>query len=196
MTGMVEGLNYLPQQMKAIRYEDIVPQLAAIEMSPNVNAVLVILNTVGGDVEAGLAIAEAISGLSKPTASIILGGGHSIGLPIAVAADRTFIAPSATIIVHPIRLNGQILAVAQTFDQMEKTHSRIIRFVCRHSQIKEDDFRALMKKEGEIAGDVGTILVGEEAVSWGLIDAVGTISDALEYLRDVTQIGTGGKKVV
>jgi len=185
--GQVEGHLIVPAQNKATKYEHIIPQLVAVEQCSDIKGLLVILNTVGGDVEAGLAIAEMIASLSKPTASLVLGGGHSIGVPIALAADKTFIAPTATMTIHPIRLTGLVVGVQQSFDYLERMQDRIINFVSNHSQIDAEHFRRLMMTTGEMARDVGTIVVGEQAVECGLIDAVGGLTDAISYLRQ--QIG-------
>ena len=181
--GQVEGHLIMSSQNKTTKYEHIIPQLVAVEQSPDIHGLLVILNTVGGDVEAGLAIAEMISSLTKPTVSLVLGGGHSIGVPIAVAADRSFIASTATMTIHPIRLTGMVVGVQQSFDYLEKMQERITRFVCEHSGISECDFRQLMMETGELAHDVGTVVVGKEAVDCGLIDEVGGLGEALTYLR-------------
>jgi ATP-dependent protease ClpP protease subunit len=181
--GQVEGHYILPSQNKTTKYEHVIPQLVAIEESAEIEALLIILNTVGGDVEAGLAIAELLSTMKTPTASLILGGGHSIGVPLAVSCQRSFIAPSATMTVHPVRMNGLVLGVPQTLSYFEKMQDRIIRFVANNSHISADDFRALMMKTGELIMDVGTVLDGENAVECGIIDELGGLSDALDYLN-------------
>ncbi len=183
IVGQVEGHVIMPSQNKTTKYEHIIPQLVAVEQSPDIRALIVILNTVGGDVEAGLAIAEMISSMSKPTVSLVLGGGHSIGVPIAVAADRSFIAGTATMTIHPIRLTGMVIGVQQSFDYLEKMQERIIRFVTDHSHIRETEFKHLMMATGELAHDVGTVVVGKEAVDCGLIDEVGGLGEALAYLK-------------
>ena len=183
--GQIEGHMILPPQNKATKYEHVIPQLIAIEEDKNIEGLLIILNTVGGDVEAGLAIAEMISGLKKPTVSLVLGGGHSIGVPLAVASDFSFIAPSATMTVHPVRMNGLVIGVTQTFEYFDKMQQRIVEFVTRNSKIGAEEFKNLMLKTGEMANDVGTILFGSETVDCGLIDAVGGVSDALCKLHEM-----------
>ena len=183
--GQIEGHTLLPPQNKSTKYEHILPQLVAIEEDPQIDALLILLNTMGGDVEAGLAISELIAGMKKPTVSLILGGGHSIGVPLAVSARYSFIAPSATMTIHPLRMNGTIIGVAQTFDYFSKMQDRIISFVANNSKISAEKFRSIMLKTGEIANDVGSILFGEEAVSCGLIDSIGSLGDALERLYDM-----------
>lgn len=181
--GQVEGHVVLPPKSKTTKYEHVIPQLVAVEQNPNVKGLLIVLNTVGGDIEAGLAIAEMIRSLSKPTVSLILGGGHSIGAPIAVAARRSFIASTATVTVHPIRLSGLVIGVPQTYEYLDKMQDRVIRFIVENSRIPESTLRELMFRTGELVRDVGTVLVGAEAVHVGLIDEVGGLSDALEALR-------------
>ena len=183
--GQIEGHMILPPQNKATKYEHVIPQLIAIEEDKNIEGLLIILNTVGGDVEAGLAIAEMISSLKKPTVSLVLGGGHSIGVPLAVASDFSFIAPSATMTVHPVRMNGLVIGVTQTFEYFDKMQQRIVEFVTRNSKIGAEEFKNLMLKTGEMANDVGTILFGSETVDFGLIDAVGGVSDALCKLHEM-----------
>lgn len=180
--GEVEGHECLSQNTKATKYEHILPQLAAIEDSTEIDGLLVLLNTVGGDVEAGLAIAEMIASLSKPTVSLVLGGSHSIGGPLAVSTDYSFIVPTATMIVHPVRMNGMVIGVAQTFEYIEKIQDRIINFVVAHSHIEKEDFKSLMLDRTQLAKDVGSILIGEEAVQKGIIDEVGGIKEALNKL--------------
>lgn len=180
--GTVEGHNLLPQGTKTTKYEHILPQLVAAEEDPDVDGLLILLNTVGGDVEAGLAIAEIISGMTKPTVSLVLGGSHSIGVPLAVAADKSFIVPSATMTVHPMRINGVVIGVWQTFEYLAKMQDRIIDFIVRNSNIAYDEFKRLMLTTDEIANDVGSVLFGEQAVRCGLIDAVGGLGDALGAL--------------
>ncbi|MEW6081334.1 MAG: ATP-dependent Clp protease proteolytic subunit [Bacillota bacterium] len=181
--GQVEGHLFLPSQNKTTRYEHVIPQLVAIEQSPDVDGLLVVLNTVGGDVEAGLAIAEVVASLSKPVVSLVLGGGHSIGVPVAVAADHSFIAPTATMTIHPIRLTGYVIGVPQTYEYLDKMQDRVVRFVVDHSQISEERYRELMFRTGELARDIGTVLVGEDAVREGLIDAIGGLDAALKHLE-------------
>ena len=185
--GQIEGHYILPSQNKTTKYEHVIPQLVAIEESKEIDGLLIILNTVGGDVEAGLAIAELLSTMKTPTASLVLGGGHSIGVPLAVSCKRSFIVPTATMTVHPVRMNGTVLGVPQTLSYFEKMQDRIARFVENNSQITADEFRALMMKTGELIMDVGTVLDGEEAVKCGLIDELGGLSDALDYLESVIE---------
>ncbi|SEN44251.1 ClpP family protease [Lihuaxuella thermophila] len=182
--GQIEGHLVMPPQNKTTKYEHVIPQIVAAEQNPKVEGVVIILNTVGGDVEAGLAIAEMIATMSKPTVSIVLGGGHSIGVPIAVAADTSFIAETATMTIHPVRLTGLVIGVPQTFEYLEKMQDRVIRFVARHSNITEEKFRELMFRTGELARDIGTNVIGRDAVEYGLIDRVGGISDALGELNN------------
>lgn len=186
--GQVEGHILLPPHNKTTKYEHVIPQLVAIEESTQIEGLLLILNTVGGDVEAGLAISEMIASLSKPTVSIVLGGGHSIGVPMAVSADYSFIASSATMTIHPIRLNGLVIGVPQTYEYFDKMQERVVNFVCSHSKIKKEKFRELMLKTGELANDVGTVLFGEEAAKTGLIDEVGGLSDAIKKLNELIEI--------
>ena len=185
--GQIEGHYILPSQNKTTKYEHVIPQLVAIEESKDIDGLLIILNTVGGDVEAGLAIAELLSTMKTPTASLVLGGGHSIGVPLAVSCKRSFIVPTATMTVHPVRMNGTVLGVPQTLSYFEKMQDRIARFVENNSQITADEFRALMMKTGELIMDVGTVLDGEEAVKCGLVDELGGLSDALDYLESVIE---------
>ena len=194
--GQVEGHILLPSQNKTTKYEHVIPQLVAIQEDPDIKGLLIVLNTVGGDVEAGLAIAELIAGLSKPTVSLVLGGGHSIGVPIAVAADVAFIAPTATMTVHPLRLNGLVVGVPQTYEYIDRMQDRVIRFISGHSRIRESRLKELMLRTGELARDVGTVLVGQEAVREGIIDHVGTLQDAMaEVQRRVRETG-GGRDAV
>lgn len=183
--GQIEGHIILPPQNKTTKYEHVIPQLVAIEEEDEIDGLLLILNTVGGDVEAGLAIAEMISSMSKPTVSLVLGGGHSIGVPMAVAADYSFIAPSATMTIHPLRLNGLIIGVPQTYEYFDRMQDRVVQFVSKNSNISIEKFRQLMLKTGELANDVGTVLFGEEAVQNGLIKELGGLSQALEKLYDL-----------
>lgn len=180
--GEIEGHNVLPEQSKTTKYEHIIPQLVAVEESEEIEGLLIILNTVGGDVEAGLAIAELISGMKKPTVSFVLGGGHSIGVPLAVSARKSFIAPSATMTVHPVRTNGLVIGVPQMFNHFARMQERITDFVVRNSKITKESFTCLMMNTGEMVTDVGSVLSGEKAVSTGLIDAVGTLSEVLDEL--------------
>ncbi len=183
--GEIEGHTILPPQSKTTKYEHMLPELVRIEEDDEIEGLLLMLNTVGGDVEAGLAIAEMIAGMRKPTVSMVLGGGHSIGVPLAVAAKKSLIVPSATMTVHPIRMTGTVIGAPQTFRQLHKLQERLIEFVVRNSGIDEDDFTALMMETEKIANDVGTVLYGEEAVSCGLIDGVGGIADAMETLHQL-----------
>lgn len=181
--GQIEGHQILPEDVKTTKYEHVLPMLAAIEESPEITGLLILLNTVGGDVEAGLAIAELIAGMSTPTVSLVLGGGHSIGVPLAVAAKRSFIAPSASMTIHPVRINGLVIGAPQTYEYLAGMQERIVSFVTAHSRISRRDYTRLMSDTRKLANDVGTILSGEEAVQCGLIDQMGTLSDALEYLK-------------
>ena len=183
--GQIEGHYILPSQNKTTKYEHVIPQLVAIEESREIEGLLIILNTVGGDVEAGLAIAELIATMKTPTASLVLGGGHSIGVPLAVSCDRSFIVPTATKTVHPVRMNGTVLGVPQTLSYFEKMQDRIAGFVEANSKITAEEFRSLMMKTGELVMDVGTVLDGEAAVECNLIDELGGLSDALDYLNRV-----------
>lgn len=185
--GQIEGHTVLSPQTKATKYEHVIPQLVSIERSKNIEGVLIVLNTVGGDVEAGLAIAEMIRSLSKPTVSLVVGGGHSIGVPLATAADYSFISPSATMIIHPIRMNGLVIGVPQTFDYFNKMQQRIIEFISRTSRIDKDTIKKLMMQSDELLNDTGTILIGIQAVNYGLIDNVGGIKEALQKLEDMIQ---------
>jgi len=187
--GQVEGHYILPSQNKTTKYEHVIPQLVAIEESKEIEGLLIILNTVGGDVEAGLAIAELLSTMKTPTASLVLGGGHSIGVPLAVSCRKSFIVPSATMTVHPVRMNGLVLGVPQTLSYFEKMQDRIVNFVENNSKISAESFRQLMLKTGELVMDVGTVLDGEGAVSCGLIDELGGLSDALSFLNDRIEKG-------
>lgn len=186
--GQIEGHLVMPPQNKTTKYEHILPQLVALEQSTEVQGILIILNTVGGDVEAGLAIAEMIASLSKPTVTIVLGGGHSIGVPIAVSSDYSFIAETATMTIHPIRLSGLVIGVPQTYEYLDKMQDRVIRFVTRHSNIPEAKFRELMFRTGELARDIGTVLVGKEAIDVGLIDEVGGLGSAIKKLKDLIEL--------
>lgn len=182
--GQIEGHQILPEDVKSTKYEHILPTLAAIEEAPEIKGLLILLNTMGGDVEAGLAIAELIAGMSKPTVSLILGGGHSIGVPLAVAAKRSFIAPSASMTVHPVRISGVVIGAPQTYDYLAGIQDRIVDFVTEHSGIDRDTFLRLMSDTSRLPNDVGTILSGREAVRVGLIDSIGTLSDALKFLHE------------
>jgi len=191
--GQIEGHMVMPPQNKTTKYEHVIPQLVALEQNPNVEGILVVLNTVGGDVEAGLAIAEMLTSMSKPTVSLVLGGGHSIGVPIAVASDYSFIAETATMTIHPIRLTGLVIGVPQTYEYLDKMQDRVVGFVCKHSAIKSERLRELMFRTGELARDIGTILVGKDAVSEGLINEVGGIGQAVIKVNELIQNqGLGG----
>lgn len=181
--GEIEGHTILPPQSKTTKYEHIIPELVRVEEDSSIDGLLLLLNTMGGDVEAGLAIAEMIAGMSKPTVSIVLGGGHSIGVPLAVSAKYSLIVPSATMTIHPIRMNGTVIGVPQMFNYFNKLQDRLIDFVVRNSSIKRKAFRELMMETKKIANDVGTILFGEEAAECGLIDGVGGISDAIGKIK-------------
>lgn len=183
--GQVEGHMVLPPQTKSTKYEHVIPQLIAMEQNDKVKGVLIVLNTVGGDVEAGLAISEMISSLSKPTVSIVIGGGHSIGVPLATSSDYSFITPSATMIIHPIRMNGFVIGVAQTFNYFKKMQERIDNFIIRTSRIDGNELKNMMLKSDELLNDMGTILIGKQAVECGLIDEVGGIKDAIEKLNEL-----------
>lgn len=183
--GQIEGHMVLPPQNKTTKYEHIIPQLIAIEESKTIKGVILILNTVGGDVEAGLALAELISTMSKPVVSLVLGGGHSIGVPLALSAKHSVIASTAAMTIHPIRMNGLFIGSPQTYDYMNKMQERIIGFVVDHSDITRDKFTELMLNTGDIANEIGTVLVGDEAVKCGLIDEVGGIDTAMKCLREL-----------
>lgn len=180
--GQIEGHYILPSQNKTTKYEHVIPQLVAIEESDSIDGLLIILNTVGGDIEAGLAIAELISGMKTSTVSLVLGGGHSIGVPLAVSAKKSFIVPSATMTIHPVRMNGLVLGVPQTLSYFEQMQERIVHFVSKNSNMPADKFRSLMLATGELVMDVGTVLDGKEAVKGGLIDSLGSLSNALNCL--------------
>lgn len=194
IAGQIEGHMLLPNTQKATKYEHVLPLLAYLEESEDIDGVLFLLNTVGGDVEAGLAIAELISGMKKPTVSLVLGGGHSIGVPLACSARQSFIAPSATMTVHPVRMNGLVLGVPQTLSYFDRMQERIVRFVTDNSKISSKDFRRLMMNTGELVMDVGTVLDGEKAVEEGLIDHLGGLSEAIACLYEMIEGGDGGKK--
>lgn len=180
--GEIEGHNVLPEQSKTTKYEHIIPQLVAVEQDNEIEGMLIILNTVGGDVEAGLALAELIAGMKKPTVSLVLGGGHSIGVPLAVSAKQSFIAPSATMTIHPVRTSGLVIGVPQTMNHFARMQDRITDFVVNHSGITSEMFTELMMNTGELVTDVGSTLSGEKAVSVGLIDSLGSLSKVLEAL--------------
>ncbi len=191
--GQIEGHYVLGSGTKSTKYEHVIPQIVAVEESRDIDGLIVILNTVGGDIEAGLALAELIAGMTKPVVSLVLGGGHSIGVPLAVAADRSFIAPSATMTIHPVRMNGLVLGVPQTLNYFQNMQERIVRFVCKNSNIKPERFRELMLSTGELVTDVGTVLNGDDAVREGLIDNPGSLGDALQCLYLMIKQKNGGK---
>ena len=184
IVGQVEGHLILPEDNKTTKYEHVMPLLAAVEESEEIKGLLILLNTVGGDVEAGLGIAEIIAGMKKPTVSLVLGGGHSIGVPLAVAASRSFIAPSAAMTIHPVRLNGVVIGVPQTYNYFARIQERIVGFVTSHSNISREKYNELMMATDELANDVGSVIYGQEAVACGLIDSIGDLSDALDYLHN------------
>lgn len=194
--GQVEGHMVLPPQNKTTKYEHMIPQLVAAETNPTIEGVLVILNTVGGDVEAGLAIAEMITSLSKPTVTLVLGGGHSIGVPIAVSADYSIIAETATMTIHPIRLNGLVIGVPQTFEYLDKMQDRVLNFIMNHSNVTEDRLKELMFKTGELTRDIGTTVIGQDAVKHGLINAVGGLGDAIKKLNELIDQHRLGREVL
>jgi ATP-dependent protease ClpP protease subunit len=183
--GQVEGHVVLPPQNKTTKYEHLIPQLVAVEENDAIEGLLLILNTVGGDVEAGLAISEMVASLSKPTVSLVLGGGHSIGVPIAVSADYSYIAETASMTIHPIRLTGMVIGVPQSFEYLERMQERVTRFVVAHSNVTEEVFRELMLNTGEMARDIGTTVVGKDAVRYGVVDEVGGLGQAMKKLQDM-----------
>ncbi|PLR69804.1 MULTISPECIES: ClpP family protease [Bacillaceae] len=183
--GQIEGHIQLPPQNKTTKYEHVIPQIVAIEQNPKIEGLLIVLNTVGGDVEAGLAIAEMLASLSKPTVSIVLGGGHSIGVPIAVSCDYSFIAETATMTIHPVRLTGLVIGVPQTFEYLDKMQDRVVNFVTKHSNITEEKFKELMFSKGNLTRDIGTNVVGNDAVDYGLIDGVGGVGQAIMKLNEL-----------
>ena len=185
----------LPPQNKTTKYEHVIPQLVAIEESKEIDGLLLVLNTVGGDVEAGLAIAEMISSMSKPSVSLVLGGGHSIGVPLSVSTDYSFIASTATMTIHPIRMTGLVIGVPQTYDYFNKMQERIVNFIVAHSNITKDKFNELLLRTGELANDVGTVLVGEEAVEIGLINELGGLDKALQKLKELIKLKKEGSKL-
>ena len=191
IVGQIEGHQVLPPQNKTTKYEHVMPQLAAIEEAPDIDGLLILLNTVGGDVEAGLAIAELIAGMSKPTVSLVLGGGHSIGVPLAVSARKCFIAPTASMTIHPVRLNGTVIGVPQTMTYFEKIQERIVNFVCENSRIRPETFRELMLRTGELTNDVGSVVYGKDAVELGLCDALGSLHEALSCLHAMIRDAKG-----
>lgn len=194
IVGQIEGHMVLPGKNKTTKYEHIIPQLVAIEQNPHIKGLLIILNTVGGDVEAGLAIAEMIESLSKVSVSLVLGGGHSIGVPIAVATDYSYIAETATMTIHPLRLNGLLIGVPQTFEYLEKMQDRIIKFVASHSEVTEEKFKELMFRTGDLVRDIGSVLIGKEAVNCGLINEIGGISQALKKMDELIELKAETRK--
>ena len=194
IVGQIEGHYILPPQNKTTKYEHVIPQLVAIEQDPEIEGLIIILNTVGGDVEAGLAIAELVSGMKKPTVSLVLGGGHSIGVPLACSARQSFIAPSATMTVHPVRMNGLVLGVPQTLSYFDRMQERIVRFVTDNSKISSEEFRNLMMNTGELVMDVGTVLDGEKAVEEGLIDHLGGLNEAIACLYQMIEAESPSEK--
>lgn len=191
IVGQIEGHMELPAQNKTTKYEHLIPQITAVEQSEEIDGMLVLLNTVGGDVEAGLAIAELIAGMTKPTVSLVLGGGHSIGVPLAVAAKQSFIAASAAMTIHPVRMNGTIIAVPQAFEYLVRIQERIVDFITAHSHITAERLQALMRETGQLTADVGTVISGRQAAELGLIGQVGTLSDALDALYDMIAAARG-----
>ena len=183
--GQIEGHYILPEGQKATKYEHLIPLLVSIEESSEIDGMLMVLNTMGGDVEAGLALAEMVASMSKPTVSLVLGGGHSIGVPLAVSAKKSFIVPSATMTIHPVRISGTVIGAPQSFYYFEQMQNRIIRFITEHSRVEEDTFRSLLMRTDQIATDVGSIVEGTEAKKIGLIDETGGVSDALAALRSM-----------
>ncbi len=190
IVGQIEGHQLLPPSAKSTKYEHVLPLLAGVEESDEVDGLLILLNTVGGDIEAGLAIAELIAGMHKPTVSLVLGGGHSIGVPLAVSAKRSFIAPSAAMTIHPVRMNGMVIAVPQTFSYFQRIQERIVEFVAANSRVDKETFTRLMMATGELAADVGSVIYGEQAVELGLIDRIGGLHDALECLHEMMEENT------
>ena len=191
IVGQIEGHQLLPPSAKSTKYEHVLPLLASVEESEDVDGLLILLNTVGGDIEAGLAIAELIAGMKKPTVSLVLGGGHSIGVPLAVSAKRSFIVPSAAMTIHPVRMTGMVIAVPQTFSYFQRIQERIVEFVAANSRIEKEKFTQLMMATGELAADVGSVIYGQEAVELGLIDQIGGLQDALSCLHQMIE---GSKK--
>lgn len=192
--GQIEGHLALPPQNKTTKYEHLIPQLVAIEQNPNIEGLLIILNTVGGDVEAGLAISEMLATISKPTVSIVLGGGHSIGVPIAVSCDYSFIAETATMTIHPIRLTGLVIGVPQTFEYLDKMQERVVNFVTKHSKIPEETFKDLMFAKGNLTRDIGTNVIGVDAVKVGLIDEIGGLGQAMKKLNELIELKKENKE--
>lgn len=194
--GQIEGHVQLPPQNKTTKYEHLLPQLIAIEQNPKIEGLMILLNTVGGDVEAGLALSEMIASISKPTVSIVLGGGHSIGVPIAVATDFSYVVPTATMTIHPIRMTGMVIGVPQTFEYLDKMQDRVINFVVNHSNIKEEKFKELMFARGNLTRDIGTNVVGDNAVEYGLIDGVGGVKEAMKKVNELIDKNKGNEEQV
>lgn len=194
--GQIEGHIQLPPQNKTTKYEHLLPQLIAVEQNPKIEGLLILLNTVGGDVEAGLALSEMIASISKPTVSIVLGGGHSIGVPIAVATDYSFVVPTATMTIHPIRLTGLVIGVPQTFEYLDKMQDRVTNFVTSHSNISEAKFKDLMFAKGNLTRDIGTNVVGADAVEYGLIDGVGGVKEGMHKLNELIKGNSGREEQV
>ncbi len=194
IVGQVEGHQILPPNTKSTKYEHVMPLLATIEESEDIDGLLILLNTMGGDIEAGLGIAELIASMSKPTVSLVLGGGHSIGVPLAVSAKTSFIAPSAAMTIHPVRMSGLVIGVAQTFNYFQRIQERIIQFVTHNSNVKRETFTKMMLQTEELASDVGSVIYGEEAVRIGLIDRIGGLSDALACLHEMMDEQRKGKE--
>ena len=192
VVGQIEGHQLLPPSAKSTKYEHVLPLLASVEESEEVDGLLILLNTVGGDIEAGLAIAELIAGMKKPTVSLVLGGGHSIGVPLAVSARRSFIVPSAAMTIHPVRMTGMVIAVPQTFSYFQRIQERIVEFVAANSRIEKEKFTQLMMATGELAADVGSVIYGQEAVELGLIDQIGGLRDALSCLHQMIEGSKNG----
>lgn len=181
--GSIEGHSVLPQDTKTTKYEHLIPELIAVQENPEIKGLLLVLNTVGGDVEAGLALSELVAGISKPTVSLVIGGGHSIGIPLAVSADYSFVAKSATMTLHPIRTSGTLITAEPTFEYMKKTQERVVDFIAEHSHASREKIEEKMNCTSNMANDVGTLLFGAEAVEMGLIDSIGSLSQALEKLK-------------
>ena len=190
--GQVEGHTTLPLNVKTTKYEHVLPLLTSVEEKDDIDGLLLLLNTVGGDIEAGLGIAELVAGMTKPTATLVLGGGHSIGVPLAVCGKATFIVPSASMTIHPVRMSGQVIAAPATYRYFERIQERIIDFVARNSRISAEKFRELMLSVGDMANDVGSIIYGKEAVALGIIDRIGSLGDALEALYRMVEKGREG----
>lgn len=189
IVGQIEGHQLLPEDVKTTKYEHILPLIAAVEEADEIEGLLILLNTMGGDVEAGLAIAELIAGMRKPNVSLVLGGGHSIGVPLAVAAKKSFVAPSAAMTIHPVRINGVVIGVPQTYEYFNRIQERIVSFVTAHSKVTREKYLELMTNTDELANDIGSVIYGEEAVKYGIIDTVGTLSEALAELKRMIRAG-------